>query len=83
MTIYHICHVQHPCVATGKTQICSVSAAVGLKEQYRVGPTMRVDVTHVKQGTVHKQSEMNIWLQWACMKSLKCGEDGDCVQHET
>ena len=83
MRIYHIYHERRPCVATGKPQICTVSAAVGVKEQYPLGPTMRVDLTQVKQRAVHKQSEMNIWLEWACTKSLKCGKDGACVQHGT
>ena len=83
MRIYHIYHEQHPCVAMGKKQICTVSAAVGLKEQYSVGPTMRVDLTQVKQRAVHKESEMSILVEWACTKSLKCGKDGACVQHET
>ena len=76
MRIYYIYHERRPCVATGETQICSVSAAVGLKEQYSVGPTMRVDLTQVKQRAVHKESEMSILVEWACTKSLKCEKMG-------
>ena len=56
---------------------------VGLKERYSVQPPLLVDLAHIEQRAVHKQSEWSNWVEGACTKNLKRKKDTACVQPET
>ena len=80
-----VCHTYPErcgCVAAGKHEY-GVWWLVGLKERYSVQPTLLVDVAHIGQRAVHKQSEMSNWVERAGTNDLKREKDRACVQPET
>ena len=56
---------------------------VGSKERYSVQPTLLVDLAHLGQRGVHKQSEMRNWVERAGTNDLKREKERACVQPET
>ena len=44
---------------------------VGSKEQYSVQPPLLVDLAHIEQRDVHKQSEWSNWVERARISDLK------------
>ena len=67
------------CGAAGKQEY-GVWWLVRSKEQYSVQPRLLVDLAHIGQRAVHKQSEMRNWVEGAQTNDLKRENDRACVQ---
>ena len=68
-----VCHTYPErcgCGAVGKHEY-GVWWLVGSKERYSTQPPLLVDVAHIGQRGVHKQSEMRNWVERARINDLK------------
>ena len=77
-----VCHIYPErcgCGAAAKHEY-GVWWVVGGKERYSVQPTLLVDLAHLGQRAVHKQSEMRNWVERAGTNGLKREKDRACVQ---
>ena len=80
-----VCHIYPErcgCGAAAKHEY-GVWWVVGSKGRYSVQPTLHVDVAHLGQRGVHKQSEMRNWVERAETNDLKREKEKACVQPET
>ena len=80
-----VCHIYPErcgCGAAAKHEY-GVWWVVAAKERYSVQPTLLVDLAHLGQRAVHKQSEMRNWVERAGTNGLKREKDRACVQPET